>query len=343
MRFAVTTTFSFVLTLLCSSAGCVLETGDAGVRGGDEAELGEAEPSALAPGFVGGVNVHNYPKPTSYGYLASDGGDRMGNAITTLGVRYVRGALIGDVTFLARLASFGVTHALLTLDAKSYGKPFDSAKLRTALRASVTEAKRLGLTVIAEGLNEWDLFRSKSYNAGVVPAGMSATAFIAHTQKSLYEAAHALGIAVLGPSVGHPHDAASLALFPDVSAHVDIVNMHMYFSTTPETLPIPQYVANHQRYQGTGKPVWVTETGISAYNGVTLAQQADVIARGFTAFANSGLVAAAFQYELLNTDRAGWRGFTYVWDSAELHFGLFNYYGQAYPAATAFKTFLASH
>jgi hypothetical protein len=320
------------------SAACM---GD--VEQGENSEIAEAEAALAAPAFITGVNTHNYAKPYSYGYLASDGGDRMGNAITSLGVHYVRGPLIGDVAFLTRLKSFGVTHALLGLDAKSYGKPFDPAKLKSALALSVAEAKRLGLTVIAEGLNEWDLFRSRAYNAGVMPSGMNDSAFIAYTQKALYEAARPLGVAVLGPSIGHPNEAASVALFPDVRAYVDIVNMHQYFGTSPETLPLAQRVADHQRFQGTGKPVWITETGVSAYAGVSYAAQADVIARGFDTLAKSGLIQGAFNYELLDTDRAGWRGFSYIWDSGELHFGLFNYYGQEKPAAQALRSFIQTH
>jgi len=323
---------------LCAATACAED----GVPPADD-EL-RAEPAALAStGFVTGVTAHNYAKPFSYGYLASDGGDRMGNAITTLGVRYVRGAPIGDVAFLGRLKSFGVTHVIITLEPQSLGKPFDPAKLKSALGASVAEAQRLGLVVIAEGLNEWDLFNGRSYNAGVVPSGTTNGGFIALTQRALYEAAHALGVTVLGPSVGHPNDAKSLALFPDVSAYVDIVNMHLYFGTNPESLPLASHVANHQKFEGAGKPVWVTETGISAYGGVTWAQQADVIRRGLTLFADSSLIQGAFVYQLLDSDKAGWRGLSYTPDSGELHFGVFNYYGQPKTAASTLKAFIAAH
>jgi Glycosyl hydrolase catalytic core len=295
------------------------------------------------PSFVVGVNIHNYPKPTAYGYLTADGGDRMGDALQYVGARYARGAAVGDVEFLGRLASFGVTHAILLLDAKAYGKPFDGALLKQALERSLAEAKRVGLQVIVEGLNEWDLFRTKPYNAGVLPPGVDDTAFIALTQKALYEAAHPLGVRVLGPSVGHSQDADNLALFPDVSAHVDIVNLHLYFGTNPESLAVDGIVSDHEHYQGAGKPVWVTETGISAYNGVTEAQQADVITRGLTHFADSDRIDGALLYQLLDHAQSGWSGATFTPDSAEYHFGHFDFAGVAKPAADAVKAAILAH
>src|SRR4051812_49348799 len=107
--------FSMVLML---ATGYALEQGDP-QPGDPEALEADGESSALAPAFVAGVNVHNWLKPYSYGYTAADGGDRMGAAMTTLGVRYVRGAVIGDVAFLARLKSFGATNVILTLEAKN--------------------------------------------------------------------------------------------------------------------------------------------------------------------------------------------------------------------------------
>lgn len=200
-------------------------TRDGAAGGGDAstADGGAADADAGAA-FTIGVNVHNYPKPTAYGYLAADGADRMGDGLTYLGVRYVRGPTIGDVAFLTRLAGFGVTHVILGLDAKAYGKPFDATKLETALAASLAEARRLNLHVVVEGLNEWDLFNTRAYNDGVEPAGVDTSEFVALTQQALYEAAHPEGVPVLGPSVGHGQDPANLAFFPDVAAYVDIVH-----------------------------------------------------------------------------------------------------------------------
>jgi hypothetical protein len=290
--------------------------------------------------FVIGVNVHNYPKPTAYGYLAADGADRMGDGLTALALRYVRGPTIGDVDFLMRLSSFGVTHVILGLDAKSYGKPFDAVKLKSALDLSLAEAKRLGLHAVVEGLNEWDLFNTRSYNDGVRPAGVDAAAFVALTQKALYEAAHPAGVLVLGPSVGHGQDQANLDFFPDVAAYVDIVNMHLYFGQMPESLAVATIVANHEKFQGTGKPLWVTETGISAYGNVTEQAQADVITRGLTYFAHSGLIDAVFIYQLIDQSQPGLQGTTFVPDSAEYHFGLFDFDARKKPAADAVKSAL---
>lgn len=295
--------------------------------------------------FMVGVNTHNYLKPFSYGYTVADGADRMGNALRTLKAQHARGALIGDVDFLTRLHEFGVTHALLGLDAKAYGKPFDPTKLREALGRSVAEARRLGITVLVEGLNEWDLFRTRSYNDGVEPAGVSEAEFVRVTQAALYAAAHELGIEVLGPSVGHPYDQASLDFFPDVSAYVDIVNMHMYFGTDPGALPVAQYVASHARFQGSHKPVYITETGVSAYGLVSETKQADIIARGYQRLLDSGLITAAFDYELLDGRQPGFdlQTFTFLPDDAEYHFGLFRYNGAIKPAGSALARFIAAH
>jgi hypothetical protein len=244
---------------------------------------------------------------------------------------------VGDTTFLTRLASFGVKEVALLLSASAHGKPFDPAAVAPLLKKSLDAAKAAGLTVQVEGLNEWDLFNGRSYNAGVLPSGMTASAFVLYTQKALYEAAHPLGVTVLGPSVGHPNDPTSLAFFPDVSAYVDIVNMHLYFPADPASLPIATRVADHQHFQGAGKPLWVTETGISSYGTVIAAQQADVI-RGLDVFATSKSIARAYIYELLEDQKPGATG-TYVPDSAEYHFGLFTFDGTAKPAAKAFTDF----
>jgi hypothetical protein len=302
----------------------------------------DSAPPRGASGMIAGVNVHAYPEPSAYGFTAADGGDRMGSALAALGGPTVRGATIGDTTFLARLASFGVKDVVLLLSASAEGKPFDPAAVGPLLQKSLDAARPLGLTVWVEGLNEWDLFDTKSYNAGVVPSGMSASAFVLYTQKALYAAAHPLGLEVLGPSVGHPYDATSLAFFPDVSAYVDVVNMHFYFTSTPETMPVATYVANHQVFEGKGKPVWVTETGISAYGSVTVASQADVIKRGLGVFASSGLIARAYIYELLDDQNPGVSGGTYTPDSSEYHFGLFAFDGTAKAAATSFEHFEVS-
>jgi hypothetical protein len=295
--------------------------------------------------FTVGVNTHNYRKPFSYGYTAADGADRMGNALRTLDVKYARGAIIGDVAYLDRLHAFGVTHALLGLDAKAYGKPFDPSKLREALARSVNEAHRLGMEVFAEGLNEWDLFRTRPYNDGVEPVGVSEAEFVRVTQAALYQAAHELGVQVLGPSVGHPFDQASIDFFPDVSAYVDIVNMHFYFGADPDSLPVAQYVANHAKFQGRGKPVFVTETGVSVYGLVNEAKQADIITRGFQRFFDSGLITAAFNYELLDGQQPGFQlqTFSFIPDNAEYHFGLFHYNGSIKPSGTALAKFIAQH
>lgn len=293
--------------------------------------------AGTAQRWILGVNVHPYPKPTAYGFTAADGADRMGNALRTLNVTHVRAGSIGDTAFLERLASFGVRHTILLLTANAYGKPFDAALLEQALDRSLSKADELGMTITVEGLNEWDLFRTRSYNVGVLPAGMNDSQFIAHTQHALYVAAHARGVQVLGPSVGHGMEAASLMLFPDVSADVDIINMHQYFGTNPEALPLQQQVDRHAAFQGAGKPVWVTETGISAYNGVDANEQGDVIARGVATFRDSGLIDGLFNYELLDGQLPGWNGTTFVPDHAEYHFGLFTFAGEAKPAAHAFR------
>jgi hypothetical protein len=292
--------------------------------------------------MLAGVNVHAYPTPSAYGFTAMDGGDRMGSALVALGSPAVRGATIGDTTFLARLASFGVKEVVLLLSASAEGKPFDPGAVGPLLEKSIEAARPLGLAVQVEGLNEWDLFNGKSYNAGVLPAGMSASSFVLYTQKALYQAAHPLGIQVLGPSVGHPDDAASLAFFPDVSAYVDVVNMHLYFTTTPESIPVAAHVADHQAFEGAGKPLWVTETGISAYGGVSVDAQADLITRGLGVFSTSKLIARAYVYELLDDPQPGLSGTTYTADSGELHFGLFGFDGTAKPAAASFLKFTGS-
>ena len=63
--------------------------------------------------MTAGVKVHAYPEPSAYGFTAASGGDRMGSALAALHAPVVRGATIGDTTFLARLASFGVKEAVL--------------------------------------------------------------------------------------------------------------------------------------------------------------------------------------------------------------------------------------
>jgi hypothetical protein len=320
-----------------ADAGMADGLADAGMADADLADAGMADAGAA---LVIGVNVHNYPKPTAYGYLAADGADRMGDGLTALAVRYVRGPTIGDTDFLTRLSSFGVTHVILGLDAKSYGMPFDAVKLKSALDVSLAEAKRLGLHVVVEGLNEWDLFNTRSYNNGVLPAGVDASAFVALTQKALYEAAHPEGVLVLGPSVGHGQDQMNLDFFPDVAADVDIVNMHLYFGQMPESLAVATIVANHEKFQGAGKPLWVTETGISAYGSVTEQAQADVITRGLTYFADSGLIDAVFIYQLIDQSEPGVQGTTFVPDSAEYHFGLFGFDARKKPAADAVKSAL---
>ena len=318
--------------------GSAADMTDGAVAEGDAAASDPDAQTPLDPGFAVGVNVHNYPKPTAYGYVEADGADRMGDGLRYLGVRYVRGPTIGDVAFLTRLASFGVTHVILGLDAKSYGKPFDANQLKAALELSVAEVTRLGLHAVVEGLNEWDLFNTRAYNDGVEPASVDTAGFVTITQRALYEAAHPLGILVLGPSVGHSQDRANLDFFPDVAPYVDIVNMHLYFGTKPESLAIAEIVANHEAFQGSGKPVWITETGVSAYGGVTEAQQADVITRGLAHFAQSGLIDTAFLYQLIDQSEPGLSGTTYTPDSGEYHFGLFDYDGVAKPAADAVKT-----
>jgi hypothetical protein len=312
---------------------------DAGAGAAADAGADAGAGADLSAGTVAGVNVHAYPKPSAYGYVAADGIDRMGAGLTALGAPPVRGATIGDTTFLARLASFGVRELVLMLSPSAEGKPFDPTAVAPLLKQSLAAAQPLGLTLQVEGLNEWDLFNSKSYNAGVIPSGMSASDFVSYTQKALYEAAHPLGLEVLGPSVGHPADARSLAFFPDVSAYVDIVNMHLYFTSTPETIPIATYLASHQVFEGKGKPLWITETGYSAYASVTAADQADVIKRGLGAFAASGSIARAYIYELLDDQQPGVSGTTYTPDSSEYHFGLFAFDGTAEPAAASFQQF----
>ena len=282
-----------------ATGGAIAESDARGLRVRADAQ------TPADPGFVVGVNVHNYPKPTAYGFVEADGGDCMGTSLQYLGVRYVRGPTIGDVAFLTRLASFGVTHVILGLDAKSYGKPFDPARLQTALELSAAEVTRLGLHAVVEGLNEWDLFNTRTYNDGVEPAGVDTAQFVAVTQRALYEAAHPMGIAVLGPSVGHSQDQANLDFFPDVAAYVDIVNVHLYFGTNPESLAIAEIVADHEAFQGSNKPVWVTETGVSAFGGVSEGKQADIITRGLTHFAASHAIDAAFLYQLIDQQPAG--------------------------------------
>ena len=325
-----------------TSSGGVSGAGGAGTEAGGARGLTDAGPDAAPPvpaALVAGVNVHGYPKPTAYGYVAADGKDRMGSALVALGSPGVRGGTIGDTAFLARLASFGVKDVVLLLSASAEGKPFDPAAVGPLLQKSIDAAEPLGLTLRVEGLNEWDLFNTKSYNAGVLPSGMTASDFVLYTQKALYEAAHAKGLAVLGPSVGHSTDASNLAFFPDVSAYVDIVNAHLYFGSNPESLPVAAVAQSHARFQGSGKPLWVTETGISSYGNVSAASQADVIRRGLGVFAASKLIARAYVYELLDEQLPGTSGTTYTPDSAEYHFGLFTYAGDAKPAATAFQSF----
>lgn len=302
----------------------------------------DAASSGPVARMVAGVDVHNYPKPSAYGYVDADGGDRVGAALTYLSAPPVRGASVGDTDFLMRLASFGVKEVILTLSATDYGKPFDPAQLTTALAKSLAAAKTAGITIQVEGLNEWDLFNTRSYNDGCEPAGVSASQFILFTQKALYEAAHPLGLTVLGPSVGHPTEAQSLAFFPDVSAYVDVVNVHLYYGTKPETLPLETVVSTHRKIQGAGKPLWITETGVSAVGAVTLAIQGDVIKRGLAFFSNSGLVDRAYHYDLLDDNQAGLVGTTFIADSDQIHFGLFTYAGAPKPAADAVRAYIAT-
>lgn len=325
-------------------------SGGAGTAGGGAAGAlaagGSSNDADAAPpgktGMLAGVNVHGYPKPTAYGFTAADGKDRMGDALVALGSPVVRGGTIGDTAFLARLASFGVKEVALLLSASAEGKPFDPAALGPLLKKSVDAAKALGITVQVEGLNEWDLFNGRTYNAGVLPSGMTASQFVLYTQKALYEAAHPLGITVLGPSVGHPGDAPNLAFFPDVSAYVDVVNMHSYFTSNPEGLPMAKRVADHEHFQGKGKPLWVTETGISAYGSVSLDAQADVVRRGLAVYAATKLIARSYIYELLDTQLPGISGGTNTPDSGEYHFGLFTFEGTAKPVATSFQNFVGA-
>jgi hypothetical protein len=305
----------------------------------DAANSAEFDASPTTDGrLMVGVNVHDYPQPTAYGFTTADGKDRMGNGLVEAGVTLVRGATIGDTTFLSRLHDFGVKEALLGLSASAQGKPFDPAKVGPALQKSIAAAQAVGLTVRVEGLNEWDLFNTKTYNAGVIPAGMTASEFVSFTQHALYEAAHPLGITVLGPSVGH---FANLGFFPDVSADVDVVNAHIYFTSNPESLALGTLVAGHEQFEGSGKPFWVTETGVSSYGAVTADDQADIIRRGLSVFAKSGLIRRAYVYELLDDQQPGWAGTTYTPDDAEYHFGLFTFAGVAKPAEGPVHDFIA--
>jgi hypothetical protein len=331
------------------SGGVSGATGGVTANGGVPVVVTDAGPSPVSdaappsgPRMIAGVDVHPYPKPSAYGFVAADGADRMGNALVALGAPVVRGGDIGDTAFLARLASFGVRDVVLLLSASAEGKPFDPARVAPLLKKSLDVAKPLGLTIRVEGLNEWDLFNTRPYNAGVLPSGMSASEFVLYTQKALYEAAHPLGIAVLGPSVGHPTDAKNVAFFPDVSPYVDVVNAHLYFSSDPTTLPVGTVATSHQHFQGAGKPLWVTETGVSSYGNVTTASQGDVIRRGLSAFATTGLIARAYVYELLEDQLPGLSGTTYTPDSAEYHFGLYTFAGEAKPAAGSFRDFVGA-
>jgi Glycosyl hydrolase catalytic core len=346
-------------TALAREGGAAIATGaddtsDASVTAMTDGEAREADSAPATPdgstpgadgaspgasGMIAGVNVHAYPKPSAYGFTAADGSDRMGSALRALGSPAVRGGTIGDTTFLARLASFGVKEVVLLLSASAEGKPFDPTAVGPLLKKSLDAAQPLGLTIQVEGLNEWDLFNTKSYNAGVLPSGMSASDFVLYTQKALYEAAHPLGLRVLGPSVGHPDAATSLSFFPDVSAYVDVVNMHLYFTSTPQSIPVASYVTKHQVFEGAGKPVWVTETGFSAYGSVTVDAQATVIKGGLDAFAASKAIARAYIYELLDDQLPGVSGSTYTPDSGEYHFGLYAFDGTAKPAAASFLQF----
>jgi hypothetical protein len=307
--------------------------------------------------MVIGIDVHNYTRPDAYGFTASSGGDRMGAALVVGNVSRVRGGTVGDTAFLNRLASFRkadgtqqVKEVIISLEplATTLGAPADLSRIATLLQSSVVEANRLGIKLSLEGLNEWDLFYSRSYNAGVVPAGWTQQQFILQVQAAEYNAGMSYGVPVLGPSVGHPTDPASLAFFPNVSAYVNIVNAHIYGVTDLTTLTT--IVNSMKAFQGSGKPVWVTESGISSYNGVTEAQQASGFQNTINLFRSSNLIARLYGYEALdeypaNTWVKGSSGWPYyTGDSDSYHWGLLaNYYGAPKQAASVISGDIAAH
>ena len=131
-------------------------------------------------------------------------------------------------------------------------------------RSERREVTRLGLHAVVEGLNEWDLFNTRPYNDGVLPAGVDAVGV---------RRGHTTRLVRGRPSARHP-GARPIGRSSDRSKRTSTSSRTSRRTSTSSTCTSTSAPTRRRcrsqrslqttRFQGAGKPLWVTETGVSA-------------------------------------------------------------------------------
>ena len=180
------------------------------------------EAARSADSFVDsvGVNVHLTYTDTAYGHFD----DIVRPRLVALGVRHIRDGAVdtGDRAFYDRLNALGK----LGIKGLFIIGPRDVAAIGDRDRAFIQDfAKRIPSSIEAyEGPNEYDIEGNHKNDPHWVQTLQQFQSVLYRTVK---DTPALKGVAVLGPSMGAPHDYGHPPV-PDLSASVDYGNAHPY-------------------------------------------------------------------------------------------------------------------
>jgi hypothetical protein len=267
-----------------------------------------------------GVNT----KINAYNYVYSNA-TKLIQELQTLGISNVRDATptSSSLPIDQALARAGVHFDLMEANPSLAGGQVNGAA--DVARAHQLQASVPGSVVALEGVNEYtginaSLWGSSSYNnlqwgvndAQQLQAAAKADSLFSNTT-------------IIAPS------AIQMDSLPHFGSYVGATNAHTYGQIGGQLAHYIQYGVLYAQNSDPGKPVYITETGISSngnysYSSTDEKNQAIIVANGILdGFADGA--AKTYLYELMDDPTAS--------AGVEQHFGLFRSDGSAKPAAVA--------
>ncbi len=271
-----------------------------------------------------GACVHLDYLDTTYG-LADGSGPNMPLILSSLGYLGVQNLRIGVPTAetlpaIKMLAAVGYTFNVL----------MPSASSDAMLKGQLAAIHPIATSVVSiEGPNEVNLTNDFSWS------GQNGNAAARAYQHALYAAVKAdlnfAGVEVYGLTLAGVGETA-YETFGNMSADVDMGNMHVYFMNGLAPASTLRYVANLSSINAPGKPMAITETNYTSAPGIKGSVSEAVQAKydlDLVMDAIQSGVPALYFYELLDEHLDPGQ------TNNENHYGLFRADGSPKPAATA--------
>lgn len=279
-----------------------------GAAAGTSAETSSI-PASTASSFVDGVGVNLHLGYAKTSYASTD---RVLTAVQDLGIRHVRDSLPMNPnqrldTALRQLPAHGLSADLVLAQVPDSDKtlPDPKAVLRVLNSADVR-----GSLESLEVSNEWDHHKTDNWSAQIAD-------WTREISRQLKADPSWKGVTLIGPSTSKVDDVTEI---PDLSAAIDISNLHIYTAGGPPERQL-SYL-DKARQMAPGKPLYVTELGFHTavkqtgrQPAVTEAQQGSYLLRQLLENYRSG-VGRSYVYELLEERPEP------ALENQERHFGL---------------------